>query len=108
MPNLTKLQILDAMVLDHKRINGVCIQDAQEAIGVSLLTRTDELEARIEELEAQLEEAKQLVIIAESAQQDANAMLQEARGFISDLYAERGQDKRIAYLCNQALGVLRV
>lgn len=63
--------------------------------------------AKVAELREKLAEAEQRVIIAEQAQQDDLNMRLDARGFISDLYAERGQDPRVAYLCNQALGVLR-
>lgn len=31
----------------------------------------------------------------------------DTREFISSLYAERGQDARVAYLCNRALALLK-
>lgn len=66
-----------------------------------------ELKSKCEALTKRNEELEQLVILAESAHNDDIAMRAEVRGFISDLYAERGQDGRVAHLCNRALALLK-
>lgn len=96
------MEKLKRHTLNGSSLEWVLASDVEELEAAKL-----EDEARIEELEAKLKEAQQAVTIAEQAQQDDLTMRLEARGFISDLYAERGQDARTAHLCNCALGLLR-